>query len=124
MNIRHSKLVFSAMFAAVAMGTASVAGAAGLSNNERAAQHAIADASETSFPAVAHDARIGTLAQNEDAAQRVIVVDYTAVSRPIAVGGEVVALVVNERAAQRAIVDAPSAHRATTTVAARPVAVR
>ncbi len=122
MNIRHSKHAFTLLLSAIALGSASFAGAAesGLSHNEQAAQRAISDVSSASM-ATAHDPRIAALAQNESAAQRVIVVDYGTLSSPITVAGETVALAGNERAAQRAIVDAPRANRA---IATTPVAAR
>lgn len=125
MNIRHSKPAFTTLFAAIALVSASFAGAAesGLSHNEQAAQNAIVGGSSVS--AVGRGAGVATLAQNEAAAQRAIVVDYAVVSNPIAVAGETVALVANEQAAQRAIVDAPRANRSlSSSVAATPVAVR
>ena len=124
MNIRHSKPVFTTLFAAIALGAASLAGAAesGLSQNEQAAQNAIAGAS---LATSSRDTRVATLAQNETAAQHVIVVDYADVSSPIAVGGEAVALVANERAAQRAILDVPHAKPViANAVASTPVAAR
>ena len=125
MNIRHSKPVFTTLFAAIALSAASLAGAAGLSQNEQAAQNTIVATSSTSIRATAHDAGVATLAQNESAAQRTIAVDYTAVSNPVAVVRDHVALVGNERAAQRAIVGAPRAsHAMTKSVATHPVAAR
>jgi hypothetical protein len=123
MNIRHSKTAFTLLVSALALSSASFAGAAesALSHNEQAAQRAIVDVSSTSAATPAHDASIATLAQNENAAQRVIVVDYSTISGPIAVRGGAVSLIGNERAAQRAIVDAPRANRA---IATTPVAVR
>ena len=99
MNIRHSKPVFTTLFAAIALSAASLAGAAGLSQNEQAAQNTIVATSSTSIPATAHDAGVATLAQNESAAQRTIVIDNAAVSKTVVVDRNPVALLGNERAA-------------------------
>ena len=125
MNIRHSKPVFTTLFAAIALSAASVAGAAGLSQNEQAAQNTIVATSSTSIPATARNAGVATLAQNESAAQHAIVVDNAAISNLGVVDRDPVALVGNERAAQRAIVDASRAsHAMTKSVATHPVAAR
>jgi hypothetical protein len=120
MKIRHSKPVFTTLIAAIALGSASIAGAAeaGLSHAEQAAQHAIVDASSTSIGSSVRDYGVATLVQNESAAQHAIVVDHGAVPRAVTAGGEAVALIANEQAAQRAIVDAPRANRAIAIAAA------
>ena len=127
MNIRHSKPAFTTLFAALVLGTASLAGAAesGLSFNEQAAQNAIVAVATPAIVGTSDHADVATLAQNENAAQRAIVVGHDAVSHAVRGRGAAAALVINERAAQRAIVDAPRAsHAMAKPVATKPVAVR
>ena len=127
MHIRHSKPVFTTLFAAIALSATTFAGAAefGLSHNEQAARNTIVETTATPRASASHDVGVATLAQNESAAQRAIVVDYSAVANPVAARDEAASLVINEHAAQRAIHDAPRTDpRMTKHVATMPVAVR
>ncbi|HEY4138581.1 MAG TPA: hypothetical protein VGN65_09020 [Casimicrobiaceae bacterium] len=100
-----SMILGAALMAASASAAPAFAGEASLSQNEIAAQRAIAGTVDTASASV--DASPATLARNESLARRVIVdVSAPATARVGAIGQAT--LTQNEIAAQRAIADAPA----------------